>query len=110
ASKAGAELAQPWPHMVLDVLPEQTLALKKQGYELRSLPVPRVWFLGINHRRAPLGDANVRLALAHAVDRQGLLKRHFAGDPGGASPQTVNGLFPRGSWALGPPQRGPAEL
>ena len=71
-------------------------SLKVQFTEsLRQIP-PRVWFLGVNHRRAPLSDLHVRLALAQAVDRKGLLERHFRSDVPGSEPATVNGLFPRG--------------
>jgi ABC-type transport system substrate-binding protein len=105
------EVGKPLPDLVLDVLPAQAAALQKLGYtDIRSLPVPRVWFLGVNHRRPPFGDVNVRRALAHAIDRQGLLARHFPADvPGGAAPVTLNGLFPRGSWATSPAAR-PEEL
>ncbi len=108
---ADAAPGQPLPHLVLDVLPGEVAALKKHGYtDLRSLPVPRVWFLGINHRRAPFTDVNVRLALAHAIDRRGLLDRHFRSDLPEHPPHSVNGLFPRGSWANSPVQRVPEEL
>jgi ABC-type transport system substrate-binding protein len=102
---------RPLPHLVLDALPAEIAALKKKGLnDIRSLPVPRVWFLGVNHRRVPFANANVRLALAQAVDRQGLLDRHFRADPSGSGSLTVNGLFPRGSWAVSPVQRVPEEL
>ncbi len=102
---------EPLPHLVLDPLPAQAAALKKQGaVDVHTLPVPRVWFLGVNHRRRALANVNVRLALAHAIDRQGLLDRHLAADLPAHSLSTVNGPFPRGSWANSPVQRVPAEL
>lgn len=105
------ELGEPVPHVALDPLPAQTAALKKQGVaDARTLPVPRVWFLGVNHRRPALANVNVRLALAHAIDRQGLLERHFASDGPAQGLSTVNGPFPRGSWANSPAQRVPEEL
>jgi ABC-type oligopeptide transport system substrate-binding subunit len=52
----------------------------------------------------------VRLALAQAIDRKGLLDRHFRTDVPGAAALTVNGPFPRGSWANSPPSRVPEEL
>jgi ABC-type transport system substrate-binding protein len=105
-----AEPAGPSPHLVLDVLPGQVAALKKQSeMELRSLPISRVWYLGVNHRRASLTNPQVRLALAHAVDRKTLL-RHFRADVPGSEPATVNGPFPRGSWAMANSTRVPEEL
>jgi peptide/nickel transport system substrate-binding protein len=111
AWKESEPLGQPLPHLVLDVLPMQAAQLKKEGYSnLRSLAMPRVWFLGVNHRRGPLANLQVRLALAHAIDRQGLLDRHFKSDIPGSAATTLNGVFPRGSWANSPVQRVPEEL
>lgn len=35
--------------------------------------------LALNHRRAPLGDVRVRRAIAHAIDREALIRRGFEG-------------------------------
>jgi ABC-type transport system substrate-binding protein len=106
-----SEPGQPAAHVVLDPHPGQLAALRKQGYnDIRNLPVPRTWFLGLNHRRAAFANANVRLALAQAVDRRGLLDRHFRSDLAGATALTVNGPFPRVSWANSPASRVPEEL
>jgi peptide/nickel transport system substrate-binding protein len=112
AWKDGAGIPeQHLPHLVLDPLPGQLAALKKAGYsDFRSLPVPRAWFLAVNHRRAALANVNVRLALAQAIDRRGLLERHFPSMLPDGQAQTLNGLFPRGSWANSPAQRVPEEL
>jgi peptide/nickel transport system substrate-binding protein len=106
-----AELGSPLPQLALDPTPAQTAALRKHGItDVRRLPIPRVWFLGVNHRRPVLANVNVRLALAHAIDRHGLLERHFVMDGPGAAPSTVNGLFARGSWANSKVQQVPEEL
>jgi peptide/nickel transport system substrate-binding protein len=108
---ADAELSKPAPHLALDLHPAQAAALKRQGYaDLRPLQVPRVWFLGFNHRRAPFANLNVRLALAHAIDRQGLLDRHFHTELAGATALAVTGPFPHGSWAAAPASRVPEDL
>ncbi len=102
---------EPAPHLALDITPAQGAALKKHAkVELRNLEVPRVHFLGLNHRRAPFTNLHVRKALALAIDRAGLLKRHFLSELPGAAPQTVNGLFPRNSWANSAGKRVPEEL
>ena len=106
-----AELAKPLPHLVLGTLPGHAAALKKQGYtDVRHLPVPRVWYLGVNHRRPSLANIDLRRALAQAIDRSALVDRHFKADAKGATPVALNSLFPRGSWAACPPPRVPEKL
>src|SRR5262249_34696049 len=88
------------------------------GYEVRMLPAPRVHVLAVNQRRAPLAQAAVRRALAYAIDRDGLLNRHFRGPASGAAKSSgpaiphhaANGPFPAGSWACAAPPRAPATL
>jgi peptide/nickel transport system substrate-binding protein len=108
------ELGQPLPHLVWDVPTEQLAALRRLGYgEVRTLPVPRVYVLAVNQRRPALAKAAVRRALAHAIDRQALLERHFRSGAaaGEALPHhSANGPFPRDSWAIAPAPRVPQEL
>jgi ABC-type transport system substrate-binding protein/class 3 adenylate cyclase len=51
------------------------------------------WFLGFNARRAPLDDARVRRAVAHAIDRHGPAERlrGTAAATGGLIPPTMPG-------------------
>jgi ABC-type transport system substrate-binding protein len=104
------EAGQPLPHLMLDVVPGHTAALQKHGYDVRRLAQARVWFLGVNHRRPMLNDVNVRLALAQAIDRRGLLERHFRSGAADVAAQSLNGPFPRGSYANSSSQRVPEEL
>jgi ABC-type transport system substrate-binding protein len=106
-----ADPGDPFPQVALDPLSAHRAALAKHGFtDPRTLPIPRVWFLGVNHRNAALANVNVRLALAHAIDRHGLLARHFAVELPAQALSTLNGPFPRGSWANNPAQRVPEEL
>ena len=99
------------PHLVLDVRPNQIAALKKQGYaELRHLPAAQVWFLAVNHRRSALANVHLRRALAQAIDRHGLLDRHFRGELKGVGPAALGSIFPAGTWAACPPPRVPEKL
>jgi ABC-type oligopeptide transport system substrate-binding subunit len=58
---------------------------------------PRVWFLAVNHREAPLNDPGFRQALAAAVDRNALLDEHFR--KGLKLHRPLASIFPTGSWA-----------
>jgi ABC-type oligopeptide transport system substrate-binding subunit len=120
------------PALLIDVPTEQLAAIKKRGLgEVRSVLERRVYFLAVNHRVAALGDADLRRALAHAIDRETILDNHFRGGvpaaralealaPALASPflaekhpefhQPLNGLYPADSWAFCPPPRVPASL
>ena len=63
--------------------------------ELRVLPRPGVYYVGLNTLRAPTDDVNVRKALAASIDRQTIVENvlntpwrtiavlhHAAQDPG----------------------------
>jgi peptide/nickel transport system substrate-binding protein len=111
AWQGDGELKPPLPHLVLDASPAQAAALKKHSYGApRRLPMQRVWFLAVNHRRAALANVHLRLALSEAVDRKSLLARHLGGEPTMSSAVSANGPFPRGSWAECPAPRVPVEL
>jgi ABC-type transport system substrate-binding protein len=100
----------PAPHVVLDPPPGQVAGLRKAGLtDVRALPDRRVYYLGINHRVASLASPDVRRAIAHAIDRQALLKQHFAAD-GAVAPRSANGPFPRGCWLAAPAPRVPEEM
>jgi ABC-type transport system substrate-binding protein len=102
AWKDPGDPGKPPPHLLWDVPTDRLQALRKLGYEVSSLPTPRVYVLAINHRTAALAHAPVRRAIAAAIERQGLLDRHFRGDPGGKHHHPANGPFPHGSWAAAP--------
>jgi ABC-type transport system substrate-binding protein/outer membrane biosynthesis protein TonB len=59
---------------------------------------PRVYFLALNHRKAPLQNVNLRKAIAAAIDREAILNSFYRG--GGKVFHTpIAGPFPLGSWA-----------
>ncbi|HZZ82253.1 MAG TPA: ABC transporter substrate-binding protein [Gemmataceae bacterium] len=106
-SDAKKGLPTPLPELLLDAPTDQLPALKERGYTEVRLPGDSpVTFLAVNQRKPGLKTALVRRALALALDRQALVRRHF----GAQRHATANGLFPRGSWASCPVPRVPAEL
>ena len=82
------------------------------GYaEMDGKTSPCVYFLAVNHRKPSLASVSVRRAIAHKLDRQDLLNRHFRSEAlKGKYHATANGLFPRESWANVPAPRVPADL
>lgn len=103
--------------LVLDLTAGQAAALKAdEGW---AVPVPdpattpnrRVYFLAANHRGGasnPLSDADVRVALARAIDREGLLDEFFRKGLKGKVHRALNGPYPAGSWACDPKLAGKA--
>jgi peptide/nickel transport system substrate-binding protein len=99
------------PQLVWDVPTAQLASLRTQGYsDLRVLPTPRVYFLAINQRRPALAQEALRRALAHALDREALLKQHFRSPAEAPVHHSANGPFPRDSWASAAPPRVASEL
>jgi ABC-type oligopeptide transport system substrate-binding subunit len=98
--------------LILDAPTGQLAALRALGYKEVSVKQnARVDFLAFNHRKPQLVSQPLRRAIAHALDREGLLNRHFRGPKGLEKyHRTLNGITPRGSWATCPAPRVPGEL
>ena len=93
--------------LMLDLTAKEAGELAKRKDELQlTVPMPttpnrRIYFLAINQSRLP--DANLRKALAYAIDREKLLDEHFRGPlKGKGIHKALNGPFPAGSWACNP--------
>ena len=110
--RSAQDLAKPPPHLAFDVPTDQIPAFKELGFTEVAVSGPTcVFFLAVNQRHPSLASKEVRRAIAHAIDRQALLNKHFR-SPAVKTPHqmTANGLFPHGSWASCPAPRVPAEL
>jgi oligopeptide transport system substrate-binding protein len=90
-----AVAAERWRHGEYDVLHDVLThrAAADDETVVQSSPGTWTWYLGCNAGRAPLDDARVRRALAHAIDRQGpaALVRGTAAATGGLVPPTIAG-------------------
>lgn len=96
--------------LVLDLTANQAEELQKnQGPDIvihmpsPAVPNRRIYFLAINTRK--LEDPKLRQALSFAIDREGLLDKHFRGSLKGLH-KALSGPFPAGSWACKPIQEG----
>jgi len=80
---------------------------QKAGVEL-SLPSPsvpnrRIYFLAVNHANPILGrNPALRLAIAHAINREAILNACFRAELSPAPHRSLNGPYPPASWAFNP--------
>jgi len=93
--------------LALDLTAEQAVELRKS--EQYDVPLPgekpfnrRIYFLAVNNRKPVLSNADFRIALARAIDRDKLLDEHFRKDLGRAVHRAINGPYPARSWACDP--------
>jgi ABC-type transport system substrate-binding protein/class 3 adenylate cyclase len=77
-------------------------ALADEETLVQRSPGMWTWHLGFNSRLAPLDNARVRRAFAHAIDRRGPaeLLRSAAATTGGLVPPTIQGHSPRSAPAF----------
>jgi len=84
--------------LVYDVRPAHVVELRRLGQTIVKLPARSIYFLAPNYRRDALQNADLRRAMASAIDREAILEANFR--PGGARDHApLNGPFPKSSWA-----------
>src|SRR5262249_34909036 len=115
--------------LLLDLPSERVKDLMKAGVkaeDVQTLASRRIYFLAANHDIEALQNQNFRQALAHAIDREAILKAHFRAGFTAIDAQnrlvdkateetrplhpTLNGPYPAGSWACAPASRVPENL
>src|SRR5690606_17908935 len=81
ASTMLTELLTDNVHVDIPVLPDQVGQLRDNAeVRLHSFPGRTVYYLGWNNARPPFDDPTVRLALAHAIDRQEIVDALLYGE------------------------------
>jgi ABC-type oligopeptide transport system substrate-binding subunit len=92
--------------LALDLTAEQAAELKnRRGF---VVPLPgegtnrRIYFLAVNNSKPALKEPDLRVALARAIDREGLLNRYFRTGLGQKVHKALGGPYPAGSWACNP--------
>jgi ABC-type transport system substrate-binding protein len=98
--------------LVLDLTADEAAAVREEQARSKhrftvKLPAPnepnrRVYFLAINHRRAPLDDKQLRGALSLAINREKLLDDHYRGKLKREVHKALNGPYPARCWACDP--------
>jgi peptide/nickel transport system substrate-binding protein len=99
ASTLLTELLTGSVHVNIPLLPDQVRQVRDNpDTELHSFPSRTLYYLGWNNARPPFNDANVRRALAHAVNRQEIVEALLYGE-GQIATSTVppwHRLYPEG--------------
>ncbi len=67
------------------VAPADVETLKSADFQIQNRPAFNILYLGINQAYAPLGDLKVRQAIAHAIDKEAVIKNAL---PSGTKPAT----------------------
>ncbi len=67
------------------VAPADVETLKSADFQIQNRPAFNILYLGINQAYAPLGDLKVRQAIAHAIDKEAVIKNAL---PEGTKPAT----------------------
>ncbi len=101
-TQAVAQFLQRQIHLVYDVQPEQVAQIRQQRRTVRTLDNHSVWFLAPRYSRqgspSALDDMNLRLAIAHAIDREKILDQFYRVGSN-ADHQALTGPYPKNSWA-----------
>ena len=88
--------------LIYGVQREQVNQLEQQAKEVRTLRPPTVWFLAPNYRVELLKNKNLRLAIAHGIDREVILRQYFRPGNRATDHKALKGPFPPDSWAHNP--------
>lgn len=81
ASTLLTELLTGSVHVDIPLLPDQVRQVRENSStQLHSFPGRTVYYIGWNNARPPFDDANVRRALAHAINRQEIIDALLYGE------------------------------
>lgn len=89
-------------HLACGLTAGQVNQLAEKNKHVRTLRPRSVWFLAPNYRRRALANRELRLALAHVIDRKAILDQVFRPAGHADDHAELNGPFPRHSWAYNP--------
>jgi ABC-type transport system substrate-binding protein len=87
-------------HLMFDVQPEHVGEIRQQRRAVKTLRSHSVWFLAPRYGRtrpSQLDDQNLRLAIAHSINRDEILRSYRTGDA--SEHVALTGPYPKQSWA-----------
>ncbi|HVA48393.1 MAG TPA: ABC transporter substrate-binding protein [Pirellulales bacterium] len=85
--------------LVADLPAALVKQVKERGGRVVTLHPPSVWFLAPNFRHPAMQSQDLRLALAHAIDRKAILDAVFRPSGGESDHAELTGPFPHDCWA-----------
>jgi peptide/nickel transport system substrate-binding protein len=97
--EAVLELYEERVHLVADLPPQMVKQVRERDGKVATLHPPSVWFLAPNFRRPAMANQDLRLALAHAIDRRAILDAVFRAATSEGDHVELTGPFPSTSWA-----------
>ncbi len=75
------------------VNPEDIAVAQEEGHQVIFEPANNVGYLGFNQAHAPWDNLNCRLAVAHAIDKVGIVESLYADDA-----EPASNMMPPGLW------------
>ena len=97
--EAVLELYEKRVQMVADLPSALIQQVTERGGRVATLHPSSVWFLAPNFRRPAMKNQDLRLALAHAIDRRAVLDSVFRSPGHTGDHAELSGPFPAASWA-----------
>jgi peptide/nickel transport system substrate-binding protein len=85
-------------HVVYDLRPTHVDELSRQGSRIIKLDARSVNFLAPNYDVPALNNRHLRLAIAHAIDREAILTNTFRPSQAPRDHAALTGLFLDGTW------------
>jgi ABC-type transport system substrate-binding protein len=86
-------------HLAYGLTAAQVDKLAQRNKHVQTMRPRSVWFLAPNYRRPGLQNQELRLALAHAIERSAILDGVFRPHGHGGDHAALSGPFPADSWA-----------
>lgn len=89
--------------LIYGMTPEHVNQVRQQQPQaVKTLRTPSVWFLAPNYRQKQLTNPDLRLAIAHAIDREAILNQYFRPGRNSSDHAALTGPYPQSSWAYNP--------
>ena len=66
-------------HFIIQADPDSLAGFEEKGFAISKGPMPHIWTLSFNENEAAFADERVRMAVHHAIDREGIANELLVG-------------------------------